>query len=200
MTRKYTEIAFTPLVKKLQTERGSREGYARLEQSQENDHIEPRLEEFIKARNGFYLGSKSEEGWPYIQFRGGPKGFLKVLGDRTLGFADFHGNGQYLSTANAMADDRVFLFLMDYGHRRRLKIWGRMEVIGLEHPLLEQLKDDQYPAQVQQGMVIHVEAWDWNCPQHIPIRLDADEVAAITEPLQARIAALEAQLLGRSLS
>lgn len=198
MTRKYTEIAFTPLVKKLQSEKGSRGTYARLEQTQENDRIEPRVEEFITARNSFYLGSKSEKGWPYIQFRGGPKGFLKILDDRTLGFADFHGNGQYLTTANAMADDRIFLFLMDYAHRRRLKIWGRMELIGLDHPLLEKLRDDQYPAEVQQGMIIHVEAWDWNCPQHIPIKLDTDEVAAITEPLEARIAELEAQLAERS--
>ena len=198
MTRKYAEIAFTPLVKELQTQRGSRATYARIEQTQENDQIEPRVAEFIQARNSFYLGSKSEEGWPYIQFRGGPKGFLKILDDRTLGFADFHGNGQYLSTANAMVDDRVFLFLMDYAHRRRLKIWGRMEIVGLEHPLLEQLKDDQYPAEVQQGMIIHVEAWDWNCPQHIPIKLEEDEVAAIVDPLKERIAELEAQLAERS--
>lgn len=195
MGRKFTEIAFTPTVKQLQLQHGTRDAYARMEQSdRENNRLEPRVADFVRDRDSFYLGSTSANGWPYIQFRGGVPGFLKVIDDRTLGFADFSGNGQYLSTANIQDDDRVFLFLMDYEQRRRLKIWGRARAIGLDDPLLAVLRDDRDPTPIERGFTIRVEAWDWNCPQHIPQKWGEAEVAAIVEPLQARIADLEAQL------
>jgi predicted pyridoxine 5'-phosphate oxidase superfamily flavin-nucleotide-binding protein len=150
--------------------------------------------EFIGDRDGFYMGTVNANGWPYIQFRGGPAGFLKVLDEQTLGFADFGGNGQYLSVGNLADSDRVFLFLMDYAHRRRLKIWGRATVEYDRPDLIEQLHAPGYPADPQRAILIHVEAWDWNCPQHIPHKYSEQEVLSVVGPLQARIAELEAQL------
>ncbi|MEM9163868.1 MAG: pyridoxamine 5'-phosphate oxidase family protein, partial [Cyanobacteria bacterium P01_F01_bin.4] len=126
MARKFADIAFTPAVKAIQTERGSRETYERfVAKGPANDSVDEKVAAFIPERDSFYMGTVGETGWPYIQFRGGPKGFLKILDDKTLGFADFQGNVQYLSVGNLSQDERVFLFLMDYAHRRRLKIWGR---------------------------------------------------------------------------
>ncbi|MEO1404290.1 MAG: pyridoxamine 5'-phosphate oxidase family protein [Cyanobacteria bacterium J06635_1] len=195
MARKFADIAFTPAVKAIQTERDSRETYERfVAKGPANDSVDDKVAAFIPERDSFYMGTVGETGWPYIQFRGGPKGFLKILDDKTLGFADFQGNVQYLSVGNLSQDDRVFLFLMDYAHRRRLKIWGRATVVEDDPELLAQLSDPDYPATVERAIVIRIEAFDWNCPQHIPIRYSEAEVAAMVEPLQARIAELEAQL------
>ncbi|MEM8810444.1 MAG: pyridoxamine 5'-phosphate oxidase family protein [Cyanobacteria bacterium P01_G01_bin.38] len=194
MARKFADIAFTPAVKAIQTERGSRETYERfVAKGPANDSVDEKVAAFIPERDSFYMGTVGETGWPYIQFRGGPKGFLKILDNKTLGFADFQGNVQYLSVGNLSQDDRVFLFLMDYAHRRRLKIWGRATVVEDDPELLAQLSDPDYPALVERAIVIRIEALDWNCPQHIPIRYSEAEVAAMVEPLQARIAELEAQ-------
>ncbi|MGK7928303.1 MAG: pyridoxamine 5'-phosphate oxidase family protein [Spirulina sp.] len=195
MSRKFTEIAFTPAVKAFQDRYGSREMYARMEESgPANDTIIPKLETFIKARDSFYLGTRNENGWPYIQFRGGLVGFLKILDEKTLGFADFSGNCQYLTIGNLSVDDRVFLFLMDYANRRRLKIWGRAKVIFDDPEIIEQLKMPDYHAEVKRGFLITVEAWDWNCPQHIPQKYSEAEVAEMLAPLQTRIAELEARV------
>ena len=195
MSRKFTEIAFTPAVKALQERYGSREMYARMEESgPENDTIIPKLETFIKARDSFYLGTRNENGWPYIQFRGGPVGFLKILDEKTLGFADFSGNCQYLTLGNLSVDDRIFLFLMDYANRRRLKIWGRAKVIFDDPAAIASLRMPDYPADVQRGFIIKVEAWDWNCPQHIPHKYSEAEVSQMLAPLQTRITELEARI------
>jgi predicted pyridoxine 5'-phosphate oxidase superfamily flavin-nucleotide-binding protein len=195
MPPKFTELAFTPTVKAMQTQNGSRQAYARMEtRGPNNDTLTPTLVEFIGDRDGFYMGTVNANGWPYIQFRGGPAGFLKVLDEQTLGFADFGGNGQYLSVGNLADSDRVFLFLMDYAHRRRLKIWGRATVEYDRPDLIEQLHAPGYPADPQRAILIHVEAWDWNCPQHIPHKYSEQEVLSVVGPLHARIAALEAQL------
>jgi len=195
MARKFAQIAFTPAVKAMQTHYGSREIYTRFEgDGASNDRLTPDMTAFIAARDGFYLGTTSSDGWPYIQFRGGQAGFLKVLDDQTLGFADFQGNLQYISVGNLSTDDRVFLFLMDYAHRRCLKVWGRATVIENDPELLQRLVDSNYPAEVERAIVIHIEAWDWNCPQHIPLRFSETEVREIVTPLQKRIVQLETQL------
>ena len=195
MARKFTQIAFTPAVKAIQDRYGSREMYTRMEESgPDNDTLIPRVAEFIQARDSFYLGTVNENGWPYIQFRGGAPGFLKILDEKTLGFADFAGNCQYLSIGNLSVDERVFLFLMDYAHRRRLKIWGRARVEYDNPALVEQLRVPEYEASSERAIIIQVEAWDWNCPQHIPIRYSEAEVAEMMAPLQARISELENKL------
>lgn len=190
MGREFIKIAFTPAVKALQTRYGSREKYARLENGSANNTVTPAISEFITARDSFYMGTVNSNGWPYIQFRGGSQGFLKVLDEYTLGFADFQGNLQYISTGNLSENDRVFLFLMDYAHKRRLKIWGRAAVVEGDLELLKQLVDPEYPAKVERAILVHIAGWDWNCPQHIPIRYSEAEVKAMLAPLQ-RITQLE---------
>ncbi len=194
MGREFTKIAFTAAVKALQTRYGSRENYARLENGFANNTVTPAIAEFITARDSFYMGTVNSNGWPYIQFRGGSQGFLKVLDEYTLGFADFQGNLQYISTGNLSENDRVFLFLMDYAHKRRLKIWGRAAVVEGDLELLKQLVDPEYPAKVERAILIHIAGWDWNCPQHIPIRYSEAEVKAMLTPLQERITQLEGYL------
>jgi predicted pyridoxine 5'-phosphate oxidase superfamily flavin-nucleotide-binding protein len=191
MARKFTEIAFTPAVKAAQSERGSRESYAKFEKNgPDNDTITPEIAEFIAQLDGFYLGTVSSNGYPYIQFRGGQPGFLKVVDEKILGFADFKGNLQYVSIGNLAENDKAFLFLMDYRHRRRLKIWGRAEYVEGKQKLTESLQDPNYPAEVERVILFHVEAWNWNCPQHIPLRYSEQEVAGLKD----RITELE-QLL-----
>ena len=195
MRRKFTEIAFTPGVKAAQTRYGTRKVYENfVKQGIEEDFLTQEEIEFIQARDSFYLGTVSSNGYPYIQFRGGAKGFLKVIDHQTLGFADFKGNLQYISVGNLADSDRVFLFLMDYAHRRRLKIWGRGKVIDNNPKLLEQLIVPNYSAVVERGIIITIEAMSWNCPQHIPIRYSEAEVLAKIEPLEARIKELEIAL------
>lgn len=191
MPRKFTQIAFTPAVKAAQAQRGSRETYARFEESgPENNSITPELEEFIQRIDGFYLGTVSSNGYPYIQFRGGKPGFLQVLDSKTLGFADFQGNVQYITVGNLSENEKAFLFLMDYRHRKRLKIWGRARYIEGDEALSNHVKMAGYPALIERVILFEVEAWNWNCPQHIPIRYSEEEV----EALRCRIRELEAQL------
>ncbi len=195
MTRQFTDIAFTPDVKAAQTRYGSREIYETFAKRGTNiDGFTAKESDFVASRDSFYMGTVNSDGWPYIQFRGGPKGFLKILDDTTLGFADFIGNLQYLSVGNLSGNDRVFLFLMDYVNRRRLKIWGRAQVIDNNPELLRQLADPNYEAEVARAIVIKVEAFSWNCPQHIPRRFSAEDVAEIVAPLHQRITELEARL------
>lgn len=195
MPRKFTQLAFTPAVKAIQEQKGSRETYARFEQSgPENDTITPEIAEFIAQMDGFYLGTVSSNGYPYIQFRGGNSGFLKTLDHKTLGFADFRGNVQYVTVGNLSQNDKAFLFLMDYRHRKRLKIWGKARYVTGDETLIEHLKVPGYEAQIEGVILFEVEAWNWNCPQHIPIRYSYEEVTQMITPLQTRIQELENQL------
>ena len=181
MTRKYPEIAFTPSVKAAQTDHGSREAGRRLAAgSADEEHLSLPEIAFIGERDSFYLATVNEDGWPYVQFRGGPKGFLKVLDTRTLGFADYRGNRQYISTGNLRADDRVSLFFMDYPNRRRLKMFARAEVLPADDrpELAARLVEPDYPARVERLVLLHVVAFDWNCPQHITPRYTLEELAA----------------------
>ena len=195
MPRKFGEIAFTPDVRAAQTERGSRQIYENyIAKGPANDTVTPKIAEFIHGLDGFYLGTVSSNGYPYIQFRGGPPGFLKVLDEHTLGFADFSGNVQYITVGNLSGNAKAFLFLMNYRDRRRIKIWGRAEYFEGTSEWSEHLQMPNYPAQVERTVLFHVEAISENCPQHIPIRYSKAEVDSIVAPLQARIAVLEAQL------
>ena len=189
-----SDVAFTPSVKAQQERLGSRKSYASMEaRGGWSDVITDDLASFIAERDSLYLGTASSEGQPYIQHRGGPKGFLKVLDEHTLAFADFMGNKQYISMGNLAENDRVFIFLMDYPNRRRIKIWGRAEFIDDDRALLEKVVDPNYKGVPQRVFRIHVEAWDVNCPQHITPRFTADEMESRERELQKRIAELEAQ-------
>ncbi|MEH6824750.1 MAG: 2Fe-2S iron-sulfur cluster-binding protein [Motiliproteus sp.] len=180
MGHKFSEIAFTPTVRDIQTVAGSRDGYAGMDQGEDYNHLlSEREATFISARDSFYMASVSQTGWPYVQHRGGPVGFLKVLDASTLGFADYSGNRQYVSTGNFSNDDRVALFLMDYPNRTRLKILGRVQMVGLDDDeTLARLEDDSYRARIERGLIIKLEAFDWNCPQHITPRFSECEIEA----------------------
>ena len=196
MPSKFADIAFTPAVKAAQTERGSRETYERYTaKAPANDTITLELAEFISQMDGSYLGTVSSNGYPYIQFRGGPPGFLKVLDAKTIGFADFSGNVQYITVGNLSENDKAFLFLMDYRHRRRYKLWGRARYVENDPELIEQLRMPDYPANIERAVLFTVEAFSQNCPQHIPVRYSETElqtaVDAATAPLLARIKELE---------
>ena len=189
-----SDIAFTPSVKAAQERLGSRKQYARIEERGGwQNVITDDLAEFIAERDSFYLATASEEGRPYIQHRGGPKGFLKVLDQRTLGFADFSGNRQYISVGNLAENNKAFIFLMDYANQRRIKIWGTAEVIENDTKLLEQLTDPIYRGRPERAFRFHVEAWDVNCPQHIKPRFTAEEIDSTVRALSDRIAELEAE-------
>ncbi len=194
MDRPVSDIAFTPAVKAAQARHGSREGYARMEQKGGwKSAVTPELAAFIAARDSFYLATASAEGRSYIQHRGGPRGFLKVLDEGTLAFADFRGNRQYVTAGNLSENDKAFIFLMDYPNRRRIKVWGRARVVEDDARLLERLADPGYEARPEQAIVFEVEAWDVNCPQHIAPRFAEDEVAVVVAGLRQRIAELEAE-------
>jgi uncharacterized protein len=198
MPRKFGEIAFTPEVQAAQAQRGSRQTYERyIATGPDNDLITPSLAAFIAQLDGFYLGTVSSNGYPYIQFRGGPSGFLKILDEKTLGFSDFSGNVQYITVGNLTSNNKAFLFLMDYRHRKRVKIWGRAEFLEGDSAFMEQLRIPNYSAKVERVILFHVEAISENCPQHIPIRYSETEVAALMAPLQAQIVKLEQQLRDR---
>lgn len=180
MSRAYPRIAFGPSVKEVQTELGSRVFGERLESMDWNDvELGPREREMMARLDHFYMATVSESGWPYVQYRGGPAGFLKVLSPRTFGFADFRGNMQYISTGNVRHDDRVALFLIDQAQRRRLKIFARAEVRGLDEDLTRGLVDPTYDAQPERAYLFHVDAFDWNCPQHITPRFSVAELKAL---------------------
>jgi len=177
MTRRYPEIAFGNGVKAVQEENGSRVFGRRLEAMEWEDRVlRDREREHIGNLDHFYMATVNEDGWPYLQFRGGPKGFLKVLGPNTLAFADFRGNMQYISTGNVRADDRVALFLLDQAQRKRLKIYARVEIRDVSDALTHILADPDYDAVVERAYVFHVEAFDWNCPQHITPRFSVEEL------------------------
>ena len=190
-----SDIAFTPAVKRIQREKGSRQAYARMEESGgwETD-ISDDLATFIAEQTSVFLATVNAEGQPYIQHRGGPKGFLKVLDAHTLAFADFRGNRQYISIGNLSENPKVHLFLIDYAHRRRVKIWGTARVVDDDLSLLSKLADPTYRAQPERVLVIDVSAWDANCPQHIPQRFEADDVARTLAARDAKIAELEEKI------
>lgn len=198
MARAFSEIAFTDSVRSMQTRYGSRTAYAKF------DFAEDRLSEyeieFLAGRDSFYLATVGENGWPYVQHRGGPKGFLKVLDDKTLGFADFRGNKQYISVGNLSTDDRVSLFFMDYPNRQRLKLWARAKIVHAEEDaaLVAQLELPGYEARVERGIIMTIEALDWNCPQHITPRYSKAEVDGLIAPLLDEIQALKTQIASAS--
>lgn len=197
MGHRFAEIAFTDAVKAVQAEMGSRINYARREGGDvmHNDRLGPIEASFIAGRDSFYMATAGETGWPYVQHRGGPKGFLRVLGEKTIGFADFSGNRQYVSVGNLAGNDRVSMFLVDYPSRTRLKLLGRARLIGLEDSdTMAKLAGPQYRARIERGVLVTVEAFDWNCPQHITPRFTAEEVERAIEPLRLRVAELEAAL------
>src|SRR4051812_1131065 len=190
MTSRYAQLAFTDAVRAHQEEHRSRRSYARLEEGPRTPDVLSSAEAgFIKDRDSFYLASTGADGWPYIQHRGGPRGFLHVLDERTIAFADFRGNKQYITVGNLDGDDRVSLMLMDYPHRARLKILGHAHTSD-DPELLEKLTDPNYPGRPERAIVIRVEAYDWNCQQHITPRFSADEL----QPLRLRIEELETAL------
>lgn len=194
MTAPSSDIAFTPMVKAVQTRRGSRGIYARMEaQGGFRTGIDERMIEALAIANSAYLVTASADGQPYAQHRGGPKGFIRVIDERTIGFADYSGNRQYISTGNLAENSKAFLFLMDYTHRRRVKIWGRARVVEGDDALNAQLMPHGYKARAEAAILFEIEAWDLNCPQHIPQKFDAEDVAAAIGRLEARIAELEAE-------
>lgn len=195
MPHKYAQIAFTESVRQVQQEHNSRSAYAGMDHGEDYNYLLTQNEvEFIQARDSFYMASVSESNWPYVQHRGGPTGFMRVLDESTIGFADFSGNRQYVSTGNFRSSDRVSLFFMDYANRRRLKMMGRIEqVADTDREMLARLEVDGYRANVERSFLIHVEAFDWNCPQHITPRYSEDEVEQLLAPLREENKALKAQ-------
>ncbi len=175
MKKYVSDIGFTPAVKSEQEKRGSRDNYRKMEEGRGwQDTVTPELATFIAERDSFYLGTASADGQPYIQHRGGPKGFLKVIDEHTVAFADFRGNRQYISVGNLSENDKAFIFLMDYPNRRRIKIWGRAQTVEGDDGLLEQLNDPDYGGKPEHAIVFSIEAWDVNCPQHITPRFSAE--------------------------
>jgi hypothetical protein len=197
MGNRFAELAFTPAVQAQQEAHGSRASYERFSAGPAwNDRLGPDEVEFVHARDGFYLSSGSETGWPYVQFRGGPPGFLRVLDEQTLAWADFRGNRQYVSVGNLAGNDRVAMILMDYANRRRLKILGRAELreVGAYENLAARLAVPGYKAVVERTVLVRVAGFDWNCPQHITPRFTVDEIERTVKPLRERVAELEAKL------
>ncbi len=193
--RRVSDVAFTPAVKAVQERKGSRKGYARMEEKGGwTDRITPDLAAFLAARDSFYLSTASADGQPYIQHRGGKPGFLKVVDDRTLAFADFKGNRQYISTGNLSENPKAFIFLMDYPNRRRIKIWGRARVVDDDPALIGRLRDADYAGVPEQAIVFTIEAWDVNCPQHITPRYTESDVAVLVKTLRSQIDELTAEV------
>lgn len=190
-----SDVAFTPAVKAIQDQKGSRRGYARMEQKGGwATTISEDLEGFLADLDMFYLGTASADGRPYIQYRGGPPGFLKVLDETTLAFADFGGNRQYITLGNLSENPKAFLFLMDYANQRRVKLWGSARAVEGDDRLLERLSDPNYPGQVERAIVFALEAWDVNCPQHIHPRYTERQIRPVVDRLQRRIDELEQEV------
>ena len=190
-----SDVAFTPTVKALQSRRGSRHGYEKMEQRGGwQTSITPELARFIAAQTSVFLATASGEGQPYIQHRGGPPGFLRVLDDRTIGFADFAGNRQYITLGNLADNPKAQLFLIDYANRRRVKIWGEARGVEGDPALTASLMPEGYKARPEQAILFTVAAWDTNCPQHIPQRFEAADVVAALGERDRRIEALEAEI------
>jgi predicted pyridoxine 5'-phosphate oxidase superfamily flavin-nucleotide-binding protein len=190
-----SDIAFTPVVKEVQSRKGSRRAYANQEVAGAwATEITRDIKEFIEAQTSVFLGTANAEGQPYIQHRGGPQGFLRVLDPKTLGFVDFAGNRQFITQGNLAESPKAYLFLIDYAHRRRVKIWGTARVVEGDAELTTKLMPSDYKARPEQVILFTVSAWDSNCPQHIPQRLEAADVAAALAARDAQIAALEAEI------
>jgi predicted pyridoxine 5'-phosphate oxidase superfamily flavin-nucleotide-binding protein len=190
-----SDIAFSPAVKAVQTRRDSRAAYAAIEaKGGFRAAIDARLREALAEANSAYLVTASADGQPYAQHRGGPRGFIRVLDERTLGLTDYAGNRQYITTGNLSENFEAFLFLMDYADRRRVKIWGRARVVPDNAALNTALMPEGYKARAEAAILFEVAAWDLNCPQHIPQKFDAEDVAAALAERDARIAALQAEL------
>jgi predicted pyridoxine 5'-phosphate oxidase superfamily flavin-nucleotide-binding protein len=190
-----SDVAFTPAVKAVQEAKGSRQSYARMERGGGwETTVTPELAEFLADLDTFYLGTATADGQPYIQHRGGPPGFLKVLDEHTLAFADFGGNRQYLTAGNLSENPKAFLFLMDYANQRRVKVWGTATVIEGDAALEAKLRDPAYPGKVERAIVFTVAAWDVNCPQHIRPRFSQRQIAPVIDGLKARISELEAEV------
>lgn len=197
MAKNFADIAFTDSVKAQQEQHGSRQQYARMDRLARGTTLTFAETEFIAARDGFYLATVGETGYPYVQFRGGPAGFLRVIDAQTLGYADFRGNRQYITLGNLDQNDHAALILMDYANRSRLKIYARIEIIKAEDgpELMETLRVTGYDAKLERAMLLHVEAFDWNCPQHITPRFTMEEIQAMNAPLYEHVAKLEAELM-----
>jgi predicted pyridoxine 5'-phosphate oxidase superfamily flavin-nucleotide-binding protein len=190
-----SDVAFTPTVKAIQARKGSREAYARVEQSGGwRSEVDDHLAKVLAEADSLFLATANADGQPYIQHRGGPKGFVKVLDKQTLAFADYKGNQQFISQGNLTENPKAQIFLMDYAHRRRIKIWGEARVVEDDPALLASLMPQGYRARPEQVIVFNISAWDTNCPQHIPQKFDAADVAAALASRDARIAELEAEV------
>jgi uncharacterized protein len=190
-----SDIAFTPAVKSIQTRKGSRAAYARMEQAGGwQTQITPELKEFIEAQTSVFLATANAAGQPYIQHRGGPAGFLHVLDDHTIGFVDFVGNRQFITAGNLAGNPKIHLFLMDYAHQQRIKIWGEARIVEDDAALTAQLMPADYKARAAQVILLTVMAWDANCPQHIPQLIAASDVVEALAERDHRIQALEAEL------
>jgi predicted pyridoxine 5'-phosphate oxidase superfamily flavin-nucleotide-binding protein len=197
MGHKFAKIAFTDTVKSIQSNMGSRKMYTRMEEPSEdyNNLLGPNEAAFISARDSLYMATVSETGWPYVQHRGGPQGFVKILDEKTIAMPDFRGNRQYVSVGNLTKDDRVSLFFMDYANKTRLKLLGRVTLVGLDKPdIIEKLQMPDYRGHIERGFVITVEGFDWNCPQHITERYTLPDIEKSASVMQDRIIELEAQL------
>jgi predicted pyridoxine 5'-phosphate oxidase superfamily flavin-nucleotide-binding protein len=195
MSKYPSDIAFTPAVKAIQEQKGSRASYAQIERGHGwRTTATPDLAEFLADLDMFYLGTANAAGQPYIQYRGGSPGFLKVVDEHTLGFADFGGNRQYVTLGNLSENPQAFIFLMDYQNRRRVKLWGQARVVEDDPELLARLADPDYPGRVERAILFTIEAWDVNCSQHIHERYSARQIAPVIEELQSRVQELEAEL------
>lgn len=195
MAYDFLDLLSTPAVQAAQEANGSADYWAGFRGDRSFNLFTEAEKDFIARRDSFYMASTSESGWPYVQHRGGPVGFLRVLDETTLGFADFSGNRQYISTGNVAADDRVSLFLMDYPGKRRLKVLAHAEVKDLQADpaLAERLVVPGYRARIERGVLLHLETFDWNCPQHITPRFTQAELVDVLAPVREKIAALEAE-------
>ncbi|MGO8779123.1 MAG: pyridoxamine 5'-phosphate oxidase family protein [Rhodomicrobium sp.] len=190
-----SDVAFTPAVKAVQARKGSRKGYARMEEGRPwQTTITPDLAAFIEAQISVFLATANAKGQPYIQHRGGPKGFLRVLDEKTIAFADFAGNRQFITQGNLSENPKAYLFLIDYAQRRRVKIWGEARIVEADAELTARLMPKDYGARPEQVIVFRISAWDTNCPQHIPQRFEAADVAAALAGRDKRIEELEAEL------
>jgi len=196
MAKNYAEIAFTESVKEKQEKYGSRKQYERMAAMARGTELSFGEVDFIQDRDSFYLATVGENGYPYVQFRGGLKGFLKILDSKTLAYADFRGNLQYISVGNLSRNDKASLILMDYVKKQRLKIYAQIEIKDARNvpELIEELEDKSYKAQIERAMILHIEAFDWNCPQHITQRFTLDEVEEKLKPYAKEIARLQVEL------
>ena len=193
MSNSNSDIVFTPAARRAQAERGSARGYETKVEAGFPDRVTPELAAFIAEQDTAFLGTASADGAPYIQHRGGPKGFIKVVDERTLGFADYRGNRQYITLGNLSENDRAYLFLIDFSRRQRIKLWGRARVVENDDALIETLFDQGYKARPERVILFAIEAWDVNCSQHITERYTQGEIAIAAAGLRERIAELEAE-------